>query len=45
MLVLFAFTFVTENKVDTVASPAMEVNVTAFQWGWRFQYPQHKGSR
>jgi cytochrome c oxidase subunit II len=43
VLGLFAFTFATENEVDTVAAPAMQVNVTAFQWGWQFQYPQYKG--
>ncbi len=47
--VLFAYTVLTENNVDatvpanaTVAStgtPAVNVRVTAFQWGWRFDYP------
>lgn len=42
--VLFAFTFVTENNVDSVAAdPAVVVNVTAFQWGWKFQYPHDGG--
>jgi cytochrome c oxidase subunit II len=46
---LFAFTVITENKVDatvpvnaTVTStgrPVVDVRVTAFQWGWRFDYP------
>ncbi len=41
VLVLFGFTVVTENKVDNVApNPALQVNVTAFQWGWRFSYPK-----
>ncbi len=45
---LFAFTVITENKVDatvpvnaTVTStgkPVVDVRVTAFQWGWRFDY-------
>jgi len=40
VLILFAFTFVTENRVDAIAaSPAVKVHVTAFQWGWRYQYP------
>ncbi len=40
VLVLFAFTFVTENNVDALSSkPAAIVNVTGFQWGWRFAYP------
>jgi cytochrome c oxidase subunit II len=38
--VLIAATFSTESKVDSVASdPATRVDVTAFQWGWRFTYP------
>jgi cytochrome c oxidase subunit II len=47
--VLFAFTVVTENRVDaiqpvnaTVTStgrPVVDITVTAFQWGWRFDYP------
>jgi cytochrome c oxidase subunit 2 len=46
--VLFAFTVITENKVDatvpvnaTVTSsgtPVVDIRVTAFQWGWRFDY-------
>lgn len=39
VLALFAVTFVTENKVDAVTKKQMSVNVTAFQWGWQFQYP------
>lgn len=49
VLVLFYFTVVTENSVDaiqpintsTTASgrPVVNVRVTAFQWGWRFDYP------
>lgn len=43
VLVLFAFTVITENRVDAVApNPAVKVNVWAFQWGWEFDYPtQH----
>ena len=47
--VLFVFTVITENNVDatqpvnaTVTStgtPIVNVRVTAFQWGWRFDYP------
>jgi cytochrome c oxidase subunit II len=34
-------TFGTEDKVDALAaSPGLEIRVTAFQWGWRFTYPQ-----
>ena len=33
-------TFTTENRVDAIASNVKErVQVTAFKWGWRFQYP------
>lgn len=33
-------TFMTENRVDAVASNAKQhVEVTAFKWGWRFTYP------
>ena len=40
VFVLFAFTFVTENEVDALSTNApLTVNVTAFQWGWQFQYP------
>jgi cytochrome c oxidase subunit 2 len=43
MIVIFIFvaTFRTEDKVDAVAAhPSLVVNVTAFQWQWRFQYPE-----
>lgn len=46
---LFFFTVLTENNVDatqpvnaTVTStgtPVVDITVTAFQWGWRFDYP------
>jgi len=46
---LFLFTVITENKVDatvplaakvtTTGNPVVDVKVTAFQWGWRFEYP------
>src|SRR2546430_10414225 len=33
-------TFTTENRVDAVASSGkLEVGITAFKWGWRFDYP------
>jgi cytochrome c oxidase subunit 2 len=38
VLVLFGFTFVTENNVDALPAPKVSVTVTAFQWGWRFHY-------
>jgi cytochrome c oxidase subunit 2 len=40
VLILFGFTVFTENQVDAVsATPALKVHVTAFQWGWKYQYP------
>jgi cytochrome c oxidase subunit II len=42
VLILFGFTVVVENNMDAVAAtPAVEVHVTAFQWGWQFDYPGH----
>lgn len=47
--VLFFFTVLTENNVDATVpvnatatatgKPIVDVKVTAFQWGWRFDYP------
>jgi cytochrome c oxidase subunit II len=44
VLVIFVFTFNTENSVDNIVhEPYAKVHVTAFQWGWRFDYTyQHK---
>jgi cytochrome c oxidase subunit 2 len=40
VLVLFVYTVQAEDKVDNVsANPALVVRVDAFQWGWRFTYP------
>jgi cytochrome c oxidase subunit II len=40
VLILFGFTVFVENRVDAVApKPALQVHVTAFQWGWSFGYP------
>jgi cytochrome c oxidase subunit II len=40
VLIIFAFTVISENHIDALAnSPAVDVKVTAFQWGWEFQYP------
>ena len=37
---LIVLTLRTESRVDTVsASPATTIDVVAFQWGWRFVYP------
>jgi cytochrome c oxidase subunit 2 len=38
--VLFAFTVNVQNYVDTDApDPDLRVDVTAFQWNWKFEYP------
>jgi cytochrome c oxidase subunit 2 len=38
--VLVAFTFRTEDRIDRVVDdPGLEIDVTAFQWQWRFEYP------
>lgn len=39
VLVLFGFTVTTENTVDKVpANAPQKVTITAFQWGWKFDY-------
>jgi cytochrome c oxidase subunit 2 len=39
---LASLTFSTEAKVDRVsATPALQVNVTASKWKWRFAYPAY----
>lgn len=39
VLVIFGFTFAVENRIDNVTKPPQViVNVTAYQWGWIFQY-------
>lgn len=39
VLVLFGFTVVAENKIDSIDPPSVQtVNVYAFQWGWEFSY-------
>lgn len=39
LAVLLTRTFSTEAKVDNSALQPTRINVTAFQWGWRFTYP------
>jgi cytochrome c oxidase subunit 2 len=40
VIVLFVFTYRAEDRVDNVAkNPSLVVRVDAFQWGWRFTYP------
>jgi cytochrome c oxidase subunit 2 len=42
VLGLFVATYNTEKKIDDlVQNPAVRVRVTAFQWQWRFEYPQY----
>lgn len=42
VLVMFVFVFVTENNITAISDKQhVTVNVTAFQWGWEFQYPQY----
>ena len=51
---LFLFTVLTENNVDatvpinaritTTGAPVLQVKITAFQWGWRFDYPNNNVS-
>jgi cytochrome c oxidase subunit 2 len=37
---LLSATFSTEDEVDAVPdAPGLDIDVTAFQWGWRFDYP------
>ena len=33
------FTVITENEVDATPEGPVQVDVTAFQWGWQFYYP------
>jgi cytochrome c oxidase subunit II len=41
--VLFYFTARDENYVNKESShPAVQINVTGFQWSWQFSYPQYK---
>jgi cytochrome c oxidase subunit II len=36
---LFTFTVITENEVTATPAGPVQVDVTAFQWGWQFYYP------
>jgi cytochrome c oxidase subunit 2 len=41
--VLFGFSLVTQGRLDPrVDHPDLVVNVTAFQWGWQFEYPDRQ---
>jgi cytochrome c oxidase subunit II len=37
--VMFYFVVITENEVDATPKGQVQVEVTAFQWGWQFYYP------
>jgi cytochrome c oxidase subunit 2 len=39
VIALFVFTVITENEVDAVPKSQVTIDVTAFQWGWQFYYP------
>ena len=44
--VLFGFTVSVQNYVeDDPPNPDLKVDVTAFQWQWKFAYPGHAGRR
>jgi cytochrome c oxidase subunit 2 len=38
---LFVATVAVENQVVADPTPAATINVTSFQWGWKFTYPGH----
>jgi cytochrome c oxidase subunit 2 len=41
--VLFGFSVAAEQRITrTSANPPLTVNVTGFQWGWKFEYPNDK---
>lgn len=40
--VLFYFTATVQSDVTSHSKTDMQVNVTAFQWNWEFQYPGYK---
>jgi cytochrome c oxidase subunit 2 len=42
VLGIFAVTFVTVNRIEaTDDDPDLVVHVTAYQWSWEFEYPDH----
>jgi cytochrome c oxidase subunit 2 len=41
--ILFGFSVAAEQRItSTVDHPPLTVNVTGFQWGWKFEYPSEK---
>lgn len=44
VIIIFVFTVISENQTDTVVkNPNISVDVTGFQWGWKFDYPLPNG--
>ena len=43
VFVIFGFTVVTENSIDATPTPAEQVDVNAFRWGWEFSYASSTG--
>lgn len=40
---LFGFSLVAQDKLDrSVDRPDLVVNITGFQWGWQFEYPDRR---
>ena len=39
---LFGATVIVENQVVANPTPSATINVSAFQWGWKFTYPGHR---
>jgi cytochrome c oxidase subunit 2 len=43
---IFAYTVVVQNDVDkSLAKPDVKIDVTAFQWNWKFDYPDNPTGR
>jgi cytochrome c oxidase subunit 2 len=41
--ILFGFSVAAEQRITRTSDhPAVTVNVTGFQWGWKFEYPNEK---
>lgn len=45
VFVIFGFTVVTENSIDATPTPAEQVSVNAFRWGWAFSYASSTGQK
>lgn len=44
VIIIFVFTVISENQADgEVKNPQVNVDVTGFQWGWKFDYPLANG--